>query len=297
MVFARTLLLCLVLAGCDARRAQAPDWVRSAPAAAATAVSFRTDWALQQPRLRTLLAGYPMAARSLDLFLVRARRPLSPETGRLTVYLARPGAGFLILLGGFQDPEGLQAAIADVFPMAGSLAMDNRDHPLFVILDLDGSHIRAMVDGEGRVWLGEAALLAGAAAPAQDPGGLAAPAGWISETAPVQGFLRPASLPEGEFATDLPRGIESLAWGVTPGLAADEPNEFELSLTGSGEAIERASTWLQRFMAAVAAAPGAPAQPPEILQESRRISLRCPLSQEQVDAAMAKLGLPALPLH
>jgi len=297
MTFARTLLLCLALAGCDARRPQAPDWVRSAPAAAATAVSFRTDWALQQPRLRTLLAGYPMAARSLDLFLLRARLPLRPETGRLTVYLTRPGAGFLIQLGGFRDPGGLQVAIADVFPVADSPSMENRDHPLFVILDLGGSHIRAMVDGEGRVWLGEAGLLAGAAAPARAAGDLAAPAGWISGTAPVQGFLRPAELLEGEFARNLPRGIEALAWGVTPGPAADAPNGFELSLSGSAAAIEQASPWLQRFVAAVTAAPGPPAQPPEILQEDRRISLRCPLSQAQVDAAMAKLGLPALPLH
>jgi hypothetical protein len=292
MIFARTLLLCLVLAGCDARRAQAPDWVRSAPAGALTAVSFRTDWALQQPRLGTLLARHPMAGRALDLFLVRARLPLRRETGRLTVYLTRPGSGFLIQLGGFRDPGGVQVAVADVFPVDG-MSMDNRDHPLFVILDLDPSHIRAMVDDEGRVWLGEAALLARlAAAPARAMGDLAAMAGWVSES-PVQGFLRPAELGEGY----LPGGIESMAWGVTPGPAADAPNGFELSLAGPGEAIEQASPWLQRFLAAVAAAPGPPAQPPEILQESRRISLRCPLSQEQVDVAMAKLGQPPLPCH
>jgi hypothetical protein len=298
MIFARTLLLCLVLAGCDARRAQAPDWVRSAPAGALTAVSFRTDWALQQPRLRTLLEGYPMAGRSLDLFLVRARLPLRREAGRLTVYLTRPGAGFLIQLDGFRDPGGIQAAIADVFPVDSSLAMDNRDHPLYVILDLDSSHIRAMADGEGRVWLGEAAALARlAAGPARALGDLAAPAGWISGSAEVQGFLRPAEPGAGNLAANLPGGIESMAWGVTPGPAADAPNGFELSLAGSAEAIEQASPWLQRFVAAVGAAPGPPVQPPEILQERRRISLRCPLSQGQVDAAMAKLGQPPLPCH
>jgi hypothetical protein len=302
MIHARTLLLCLALLGCEARRAQVPDWVRSAPAAAATAVSFRTDWALQQPRLPTLLTSYPMAARSLDRFLVRVRLPLRAETGRLTVYQSRPSAadlpGFLLQLGGFQDPGGLQVAIADVFPVDSRLSKDNRDHPLFVILDLGPCHIRAMADGEGRVWLGSASLVARLAdGSARSAGDLAAPAGWISETAPVQGFLRPLAMLKGEFARELPEGIESLAWGVTPGPAADAPNGFELALSGSGAAIEQASSWLQRFVAAVAAAPGAPAQPPEILQDSRRLSLRWQLSQEQLDVAMAKLDQPGIPLH
>lgn len=84
----RTLLLCLTLLGCQSRRDQAPDWVRSAPAGAVVATSFRADWALEQPRLRTLLERFPLAGRSLDLFLKRARVNLR-EAGRLTVYLAR----------------------------------------------------------------------------------------------------------------------------------------------------------------------------------------------------------------
>jgi hypothetical protein len=291
MMLARAMLLCLVLLGCD-RRVQAPDWVRSAPARAAMAVSYRADWALQQPRLERLLQAFPMAGRALDLFLVRARINLGEETGRLTVYQTQPApaAGFLLQLGGFRDPGGLQVAIADVFPV-DSKAVDNRDHPLFVILDVDGSHVRAMADGEGRVWLGDPAALARLAAAPAPEGELAASAAWINAKAAIQGFLRPQALPE-DMARNLPKDITSLVWGVSPGAGADSPNGFELCLAGPAAAIEQALPWLQRFASAVT-----PSQPPEILQENRRVSLRCPLSQEQVDAAMAKLGQAPLPCH
>ncbi len=306
MTSVRPLLLCLALLGCEARRPQAQDWVRSAPAPAATAISFRADWALQQPRLRVLLERYPLAGRSLDLFLTRVKLNLGQDPGRLTIYLTRPrlaapSLGFLIQLGGFPDPGGLQVAIADVFPVEGSQSMENRDHPLFVLLDLDPYHIRAMADGEGRVWLGDGAVLARlATGPGQVSDDLAAASAWISRTAPIQGFIRPAELADqvpGELARNLPRGIDALAWGVTPGLDWNAPNGFELSVTGTEAAIEQASPWLQRFVAAAQAAPGAPAQPPEILQEARRLSLRCLLSQEQVDVAMARLDQPPLPCH
>ncbi|MDR3673118.1 MAG: hypothetical protein P4L36_19895 [Holophaga sp.] len=289
MIFARTMLLCLVLLGCE-RRTQVPDWVRSAPAGAVLATSFRADWALQQPRLQALLERFPMAGRALDLVLVRTRINLDQETGRLTVYQTRPApaAGFLIQLGGFRDPGGLQVAIADVFPV-DSKALDNREHPLFVILDLDASHVRAVADGEGRVWLGDPAALARLAPAAVPNGDLAASAAWMNAKAAIQGFLRPSELPE-DLARNLPKGIVALVWGVNPGAGPDSPIGFELCLAGPGEAIEQALPWLQRFAATVT-----PSQPPEILQESRRVSLRCPLSQEQVDAAMAKLGQPAFP--
>ncbi len=309
MNFARTLLVCLTLLGCQARRGQAPDWVRSAPAAAVMAVSFRADWSMEQPRLRTLLERFPMAGRSLDLFLMRARINLRRETGRLTVYLVNPAKaastpGFLIQLGGVRDPGGLQVAIADGFPV-DTKAPDNRDHPVFVILDLPPYHIRAMADGEGRVWLGDQAMLAElGAGKSPSAAALAASSGWIGGAAAIQGFIRPqelladysGTLP-GELARNLPRGIEAVAWGVTPGPEPDGLNGFELSLAGSGEAVQLAAPWLQRLLAAACAMQGPAAQWPEILQETSRIGLRCQLSQEQVDVAMAKLNQPPLPCH
>jgi len=289
MSLARALLLSLALLGCETRR-PAPDWVRSAPAAAVMAVSFRADWAMEQPRLRNLLEPYPMAGRSLDLLLMRARINLSQETGRLTVFQGATGDP-VIQLGGFRDSGGLQVAIADSFPVEGGQAA-NPDRPVFVILDLGPHHIRAMTDGEGRVWLGGQAALAGLAIGAvRTDGALAEASGWISPGAAVQGFIRQ---PE---TWSLPKGIEVLAWGVIPGPAADSLNGFEMALAGSPEAIQRVAPWLQRFLAATTATPGTPAQAPELLQERTRIGLRCPLTQDQVDVAMAKLDQPPLPCH
>jgi hypothetical protein len=240
---------------------------------------------------------------------MRARINPRRETGRLTVYLADPAKGaatpgFLIQLGGFRDPGGLQVAIADGFPM-DTKAPDNRDHPVFVILDLPPYHIRAMADGDGRVWLGDQAMLAGlAAGKSPSAAALAASAGWINGAAAIQGFIRPkalladhsAKLP-GELSRNLPRGIEAVAWGVTPGPSPDGPNGFELSLAGSREAVQLSAPWLQRLLAAVCAMQGASTQWPELLQETSRIGLRCQLSQEQVDVAMARLDQPPLPCH
>ena len=311
MILARTLLLCLTLLGCEARRAPEPDWVASAPAAAVMAVSFRADWAMEQPRLRTLLERFPMAGRALDLFMTRARINLSQETGRLTVYLLNPvpatsahGAplppSFLIQLGGLRDPGGLQVAIADGFP-ADALAA-GRDFPRFVVLDLGHYHIRALADGAGRIWLGDQEALA-----RMDPGHSQAQgdsAAWINPAAAIQGFIRPGDLLDsfapgmpGELARNLPRGIESVAWGVSPGPARETRNGFELSLAGNGQAIQRMQPWMQRFLSALSAMQGLPGQGQEILQEGARVSLRCKLTQEQLDVAMARLDLPPLPCH
>jgi len=82
---------------------------------------------------------------------------------------------------------------------------------------------------------------------------------------------------------------------VSPSPGADAADGFELSLAGSADAVQGAAPWLQRFLATTLAGPGAPGPLPEILQESRRISLRCQLSRDQLDAAMARLNQPPLP--
>jgi hypothetical protein len=312
MTFARTLLLCLALLGCEPKRAKAPDWLRSAPAPAVMAISCRAGWALKQPNFKALLERFPPAWPALDLFLKRARIDSRQDTGRITVYLTRPvqgsGApplGFLIQLGGFRAQGKLQAAVADAFPAEGALPMDNRQYPLFVVLDAQPYQIRAMADGEGRMWLGDAASLAAmGSGPGPAQAALAGSARWISRAAAIQGFIRPPELLEetagslpGDLARDLPRGIESLSWSLTPGPAQDSPNLFELSLAGSPEAIPRVAAWIQRILAAAAAVPGAPLDAPEILQEDRRIGLRCQLSQQQVDVVLAKLNQPRIACH
>jgi len=303
MIFARGLLVCLLLLGCEARRAATPDWVRSAPATAVAATSFRADWALQQPRLRRLLERIPIAERALDLFLMRARINFAQETGRLTVYQLGPGPGpgFLLQLGGFRDPAGLQVALANGFPADSAQAV-NPDRPVFVILDAPPHHIRALADGEGRVWLGDLADLGSATGPA--PEALAAASDWLSPAATIQGFIRirewPAEQPgqaAENLARSLPRGIEALAWAVRPGLKEDAPNSFELALAGSGAGVQHGAPWLQRFLATVSAIPGSSSQAPDILQEKARIGVRCLLTQEQIDVAMGRLGQSPLPCH
>jgi hypothetical protein len=313
MAFTRTLLLCLVLLGCGHRRPRTPDWVVSAPASAVMALSCRADWALDPPRLRTLLEGFPMAGRSMEILLDRARLEARHESGRITLYLTRPPAGaalpadpgFLIQLGRFREPGRLQVAVATAFPAEGTLPLENRETPLFVLTDAHPLHIRAMADGEGRVWLADRAALAGLGPqPTAGHKALAASAEWITAGAVIQGFVRPQPLREdttprlpGDLARDLPRGIESVSWGLVPGRAADAPARFELALAGSPEAVQRAASWLDRLMAVAMAVPGPAPATPEILQESRRIGLRCLLSQGQVDLVLTKLEQPAVRLH
>lgn len=308
MTFARTLVLCLAVLGCGHRRPAVPEWVLSAPPAAVMAISCRAGWALEQPRLLSLLEPFPLARQSLDLFLQRARLDLRQETGRVTVFFIRSEPaqaghqGFLIQLGSFRDPGRLQVAVANAFPVEGALSMNNRDFPLFVITDAQPVRIRAMADGEGRIWLGDVAALAGLGSrPGYAPPALAASSGWISGAAAVQGFIRPQELRDdtvprlpGDLARDLPRGIESVSWGLSPGAAPEAGIGFELALAGSPEAVERASSWVHRFLEAASAVPGAPGATPEILQESRCIGLRCRLTQDQVDLAMAKLDQPPI---
>lgn len=313
MVLPRTLLLCLALLGCEHRRPATPDWVVSAPASAVMAISCRADWALAKPRLPGLLEGFPMAARSMDILVARAGLETRHETGRITLFLTRPAAGaaappepgFLIQLGHFRDPGRLQVAVANAFPAEGALTLENREVPLFAIADAHPLHIRAMADGEGRVWLADLAVLAGRGLqPGAGRAALAASSEWITANAAVQGFISPQDLREdrtarlpGDLARDLPRGIESVAWGLVPGRNPNGPVRFELALSGSPDAVQRAASWLDRLVAVAMAVPGQPQDTPEILQESRRIGLRCLLSQEQIDVVLGKLEQPPVRLQ
>ena len=308
MLPVRTVLLSLALLGCDARQGKVPDWVASAPAPAVTAVSCQAGWATGPSHLALLPAPFPQAERARARFLERTRIQ-SGETGRITVYLAEPAAGarvpdLVIQLGGFNDPGGLQGAIADAFPAAGTQRLEQQELPLFAVLDWDPYRFRAMADGQGRIWLGDLAALARLGGGARVRRAVAGSMARISPEAPIQGYIRPdellpdgsGSLP-GELARSLPRGIDFVAWGLTPGPDPKGLNGFELSVGGSRAAIQQALPWLQRMAAAVTAMPGAPAQAPEFLQEARRLGLHCQLTQEQVDLVMIRLNQPAVACH
>jgi len=210
---------------------------------------------------------------------------------------------FIIQLGGFKDQAAVNLAVTDAFPTEGSLPINRQELPIHVILDVNQVHIRAVADAEGRVWLGDLKSLTrldqGFLSPRHS---VLKASEWTSADAPLQGFVQAGALLEGlagkvppEMAQSLPKGVESLAWSVAPG--DHGLYRFDLVLTGSPEAILQVAPWVQRFMAAASAMQGAPgAQPPELLQERNRIGLRCQLSGDQINQALAKVAQPALSL-
>jgi hypothetical protein len=308
------VLAVLLVLSCQGRKAKAPDWVLTAPASTVMAVSGATGWVLEQPHFQSLLERFPMAEQSLDLFLKKAKINPHQETGRVSFYILSElslGQGdtakvqpsdFLIQLGGFRNPGALNVAILDAFPQEGSFPVDGRELPLYVLMDYNQFHIRAVVDGGGRVWLGDLGALAklgsGRIGP-RDP--VQESTRWTNGGAAFQGFLRPQGLLREasaklstEVARNLPHGIDALAWSVTPGTGAEATHRFELAITGTPEGILEVAPWLERFVAAATGLPGAPVQAPEILQEARRIGLRAQLTQEQVNIALAKLNQPGI---
>jgi hypothetical protein len=122
---------------------------------------------------------------------------------------------------------------------------------------------------------------------------------WISPRAPFQGFLQPEVLLnglrpnlEGSFVKDLPQGVTALFWSITPAEDKDQPVRFELALAGKPEGINQVTPWLQRLVAATSAVQPAPGAAPELIQEKRRVGLRCTLTAEQLKLVMEKLGQP-----
>jgi hypothetical protein len=65
-----------------------------------------------------------------------------------------------------------------------------------------------------------------------------------------------------------------------------------LALAGSPEGINQVTPWLQRLVAAANAVQSAPGSAPELMQEKRRVGLRCALTTEQLKLVMEKLGQP-----
>jgi hypothetical protein len=306
-----------LFAACGKHKQATPDWVASAPPAAVMAMSGQAGWIIGQPGFQTYLEKFPYADQTLDLFLKKARINPHKDSGRISFYaMSIPGGEaqgikdldkaipeFLIQLGGFKDQAAVHLAIADAFPAEGSLPLNKQEMPVYVILDVNQFHIRAVADPAGRIWLGDLRTLAKldlGGLPARHP--VRAAAEWINGAAPFQGFLRtkplldqlPGKVPE-EVVRNLPTGVESLAWSVTPGQGKDGLHRFELAITGSPEGVMQVAPWVQRFVAAASSLQSAPtAQPPEILQERTRIGVRCQLSGDQINQALSRLSQPGI---
>lgn len=306
------------ITSCD-RSVPGPEWMKGAPSQARIAVSTRVGWFLDHKEFQTLIGQFPMADQALDLFLKKARINPATETGRITLYaadlektLSTPGhrpdpaeaaASLLLQLDGFQDPNALQVALAEAFPPEGSMRIDGRDCPLFVILDLNQIHFRAATDGRGRIWIGDLkALQRRANDQAPGPRSPITRAGsWIDPAAPVQGFLAPeawldkaAKQIPGDWSKEIPKGITVLAWSVAPGKEAKDGHKLELALVGTPEGISQATPWLQRLVALTNALPNAPSVAPELIQERERVALRCTLTTGQIESLMGRLGVPGM---
>lgn len=316
LIPAAAALACLSFASSCHPKNRVPGWVLAAPGDSMAAFSGEAGWVLTHREVQSLISRDPVVERALDLFLQKAHINPRLETGRVTFHvIGVPQKGesslqkglehALIQLNQFKDPAALVGALAESFPQEGSLRIQGRDWPLYVILDIETggtkAHIRAASDEKGQVWIGSLEALthlaAGNGLGTQPDAALAAE--WISPRAPFQGYLQPEALLsglrknlEGSIVKDLPQGVSALFWSITPAEAADQPVKFELALAGTPEGISQVTPWLQRLVAAVNAVQAAPGAAPELMQEKRRVGLRCALTPQQLKLVMEKLGQP-----
>lgn len=318
LIPAAVALVCLPFASSCRPKARVPGWVQSAPMDSVLAFSGEAGWVLTHKEVQGLLARDAMVERALDIFLQKAHINPRLETGRVTFHVVgapQPGETriqkglehVVIQLNQFKDPTALVTALAESFPQEGSLRLQGRDWPLHVILDLETqgtkAHIRAASDEKGQIWIGALEALTRMAAKeglsSQPDAALAAE--WISPRAPFQGFIQPEALLgtlrqnfEGSFMKDLPQGVKALFWSITPAAEPGQPVHFELALAGTPEGVNQVAPWLQRLVAAANAVQSTPGSTPELLQEKRRVGLRCTLTTEQLKLVMEKLGQSGL---
>jgi hypothetical protein len=317
LIPAAAVLACVSFAPSCRPRTRVPNWVMAAPSDSLASFSGEAGWMLTHREVQSLIAREPMVERALDLFLQKAHINPHLETGRVTFHitgmplkgessLQRGLEHVLIQLNQFKDPAALVGALADSFPQEGNIRIQGRDWPLYVILDVETgetkAHIRAASDEKGQVWIGSMEALTRLAS--RDALGTvpdaARAAEWINPRAPFQGYLQPEALLsglkknlEGSIVKDLPQGVSALFWSITPADDKDQPVKFELALAGTPEGINQVAPWLQRLVAAVNAVQAAPgAAAPELMQEKRRVGLRCSLTTQQLKLVMEKLGQP-----
>jgi len=316
LIPAAVVLVCLPFASSCRPKPRLPGWVQVAPGDSLAAFSGEAGWMLTHKEIQSFISRDPMVERALDLFLQKAHINPRNETGRVTFHvLGRPQEGettlqkglehVLIQLNQFKDPAALVGALAESFPQEGSLRLQGRDWPLHVIIDVEAggtkAHIRAASDEKGQVWIGSLEALNRMATKAglgSNPD-VALAAEWINPRAPFQGYLQPEELLGGlkkhldaSLIKDLPEGVSALFWSITPGDDKDQPVRFELALAGKPEGISQVTPWLQRLVAATNAVQPGPGAAPQLMQEKRRVGLRCALTADQLKLVMEKLGQP-----
>lgn len=311
---APALMLLLVLApvaGCRSKGSKAPSWLQSAPVGCSMALSGQVGWLLENREFQSAITRFPLADQTLDLFLKKAKIHPEGETGRITFYVfdipkagATPedmAADFLLQFDGFKDPHGLQMALAESFPPEGSLVIDKKDCPLYVMMDVNKVKIRALVDPQQRILIGDLRALGRRATQgnlSQRPNALGA-GEWIDATAPIAGYVNPDALIQGlgpklpgEVTKEFPKGLESLVWSVTPAKDPKAPHRLELAVGGSPEGIHQASHWIQRLVAAASQLGAQQQLAPVLMQEKTRVGIRWSATDAQLNAILSSFGQP-----
>jgi len=297
--------LAMAFSGCRDMGPRTPEWVASAPEKAIIGVSLHMGWALERPEVRRAMARHPIFEQTLEILLDKVRLDPASETGRVSLYmLGVPGHGHgiasfedfsgmaLMQVAGFGDTRAVQRVIAGNFPPEGSLSAGGREYPLFVFFDFNDVHIRILIDGDGRLWIGDIAVLHCVARRqfVGEGGPLAHAAKWIKASGAVQGFLRPDLVPKEamkEFAAAVPAGIKGIAWSISA--LEKDAGAISLSLAAAGteEAIAGLKPWMQRTAAMASGLAGEGAAPPETLHEKDRAGLKCQFKLEHIDNALA----------
>ena len=307
----------VALPSCRTSGSKAPSWLQSAPVNCSMAISGQVGWLLENPEFQSAITRVPVAEQVLDLFLKKAKIHPEGETGRITFFIfdipkgkenpEEMAADFLLQFDGFKDPRALQMALAESFPPEGSLVLDKKDCPLFVMMDISHVKIRALVDPQQRILIGDLRALGRRASQgtiAQKPkASRALGAGeWIDPTAPIAGYVNPDALMAGfghrlpgEVVKEFPKGLESLVWSVTPAKDSKDPkapHRLELAIGGSPEGISQASHWVQRLVAAASQLGVQQQLAPVLMQEKTRVGVRYSASNEQINAILGSFGQP-----
>jgi hypothetical protein len=281
------------------------------------AISGQVGWLLENPEFQSAITRFPLAEQTLDLFLKKAKIHPEGETGRITFFVFELPKGqdrpedmaqdFLLQFDGFKNPRALQMALAESFPPEGSLMLDKKDCPLFVMMDVNKVKIRALVDPQERILVGDLRALGRRASQGTIAQGPKAPdalgAGeWIDATAPIAGYVNPDALMAGfgnklpnDVAKEFPKGLESVVWSVTPAKDPKDPkatHRLELAVGGSPEGINQASHWVQRLVAAASQMGAQQQLAPMLMQEKTRVGVRYSASNEQLTAILGSFGQP-----
>lgn len=311
--------LALVAAGPLACRRQGPlpGWIQGAPGGTLFAMSGNLGWMMRQPMFQTTLVQYPMAERILDTFLRQANINVAQETGRVGFFVQgdlqqlvaskndprQMGGAFLLSLSEFKDHKALIRALAEAFPPEGSLSLNGREYPLHVVFDFNQWHIRALLDENGTVWLGDLQALSLLGKGRTLPKPVQAAASWITPGSHLQGFVHLTPVLDATRAANaqrqiemdmigmLPVGVEAAAFSASPLPGREDAMRFELLVAGTPEGIQKSIPWMQRVLALASSLTGNSGLPrPELVQEKGRMALRCPLSQDHVRQVLSRLN-------